>query len=199
MTEPVDGMPRPARLALAGAAYLAAVAGLFALLWHFDASDDYAGWAPTIAALALPACAVIVRGGPRLGWPAAAAIGVPAGMCLGGVTLLMLAPALNIYPQSSLTLLLGLLALGPLAVAIMATVFVRRLHGLPVRAGARRVVAVVAASGAVAVLVTVGGWWGFWRADAGLDQALAVLLFLLGALPLGWSLGPALALLATRE
>jgi hypothetical protein len=192
-------MPRSTRLALAGVFYLAAVAGLFALLWRFDGSDDYAGWAPTIAALTLPACVVIARGGPRLGWAAAAAIGVPAGMCLGGVTLLMLVPVLQIYPRGDLTAVLGMLVFGPVAMAILAAVLVRRLHDLPVRVGARRVVAVAAVSGAVALLASSRGWWGVWSAAPGFDSMFAALFLLLGAAPLGWSLGPALALLATRE
>lgn len=187
------------RLALAAAVYIAAVAGLFAALFDRPGSDDYAGWAPAIAALALPACGVVAFARGRLGWLAAAALGVPASLCLGGVTMLMLWPVMQIYPYSDELVLLTLLILGPVAVTTMAIVIVRRLHDLKIRVGARRIVTVVATSGAVALLATSPGWWGFWTLDDGLGQNSAVLLFLLGALPLGWTLGPALALLATRD
>lgn len=190
--------PRSTRLAGVAALYTVIVAGLFAFFFDRPGSDDYAGWAPTIAALALPACLVIARARDRLGWLAAIALGFPAALCLGGVTMLMVWPVLQLYrPTDDMTTLLALLLLGPCAVTTMAFVIIRRLHGLPVRTGARRIVTVVAASGALALLAASPGWWGLWALD-GLDLDAAILFFLFGALPLGWTLGPALTLLATN-
>lgn len=187
---------RSTRLAIAAVVYVAVVAGLFLELFDRPGSDDYAGWSPAIAALALPACLVVAFARGRIGWRSALALGVPAAMCLGGVTLLMLWPVVQVYPLHDFTVLLALLVLGPVAMAIMAVVICLRLLGLPVRTGARRIVAVVAASGALALVASSAAWWGFWTLDS-YEQGAAVLFFLFGALPLGWTLGPTLALVAT--
>lgn len=191
--------PRSTRLAGVAALYTALVAGLFLALFDRPGSDDYAGWVPTLAALGLPACLVIALARDRLGWLTAAALGVPAALCLGGVTLLMVWPVLQIYrPTDDMTTLLALLILGPCAVTTMAFVIIRRLHGLPVRTGARRIVVVVAASGALALAASAVGWWGFWTLD-GFALDAGALFFLFGALPLGWTLAPAVTLLATAN
>lgn len=189
-------MSRSLRLGLAASFYTAFTLGLFAALFDRRGSDDYAGWVPTVAALSLPACFVVAFARDRLRWPAALALGLPAAMSLGGVTLLMLWPVTRIYPQGDFTILLVLMLLGPVAVAVMAFIICRRLHGLPVRAGARRITTIVAASGALVLVVSSYYWWGFWTRDGG-DLDAQVVFFLLGALPLGWSLGPALTLLVT--
>jgi len=190
--------PRSTRLAGVAALYTAFVAGLFLALFDRPGSDDYAGWAPTIAGLSLPACLVIALARDRLGWLAAVALGFPAALCLGCVTMLMVWPVLQIYrPTDDMMTLLALLLLGPCAVTIISFVIIRRLHGLPVRVGARRIVVVVAASGALALVAASPGWWGLWALD-GHDLDAAILFLLFGALPLGWTLGPALTLLATN-
>lgn len=178
--------------------YAALVAALFAALFDRPGSDDYAGWVPTLAVLALPAAFVVAHDRDRLGWAGAAALGVPASLCLGCITFAMLWPVLQIYPYSDELVLLGMLVLGPLAVILMAFVLVRRLVDLPARTGTRRVVAVVAASGALVLLAASPGWWGFWTLPEH-RMTGSVLLFLLGALPLGWSLAPSLALLVTAD
>jgi len=192
--------PRSTRLAVVAALYTAIVAGLFVALFDRPGSDDYAGWAPTIAALGVPACLVIAFAQGRLGWLAALSLGVPAALSLGGVTMLMAWPVLTLYrPTNDMAALLLLLLLGPCAVTTMAFLICRRLHGLPVRTGARRIVVVVAASGALALVASAAAWWGFWNLDDGSAQSAAVLFFLFGALPLGWTLGPTLTLLATAN
>lgn len=191
-------MSRSARLVLAAVVYAMIVGLVFAALWARDGSDDYAGWSPTMAGLALPAWLVIAIGKDRLGPGGALALGLPAGLCLGGVTMLLFLPVYKFYSYDDLTALIAMTILGPVAALVMATILCRRLIGQPIRVGARRVVTIVAASGAAALLAGSVVWWGFWDMEA-FPATFPVLCFLLGALPLGWSLGPALALLATRE
>lgn len=189
-------VPRAARLALAALAYLGLVVGLFFYLFALPGSDDYAGWSLAVGALALPACLVVALDRERLGWIATTALAVPASLCLAGVALLMVVP-MTWMSQNSLVMLGGILIVGPAAAIVISTIFIRRLVGMSVRVAARRIVAIVALSGAVATLAGAPLWWGFWDPEP-FDLGLSVAPFLLGAIPLGWSLGPALLLLATR-
>jgi hypothetical protein len=191
-------MSRTTRLALVAVLYLSFVAALFVALFERAGSDDYAGWAPTLAALGLPACLVVALRRGRLGVLGALSLGIPAALCLACVTLLMLWPFLQVFRHSEELGLLSLLAFGPGAALVMSVIICRRLVDLPVRTGARRIVTIVAASGAFALAAGSFGWWGFWQLD-NLRLAYPVFIFLLGALPLGWSLAPALTLLATRH
>lgn len=181
----------------AGLAYAALAGGLFLALFARPGSDDYAGWSLVVAALGLPPFLVVALARDRLGRGSAAALGLPASLSLVCVTLLMLVP-ISMLTRSDLVAVAGVFVLAPGSLLVTSVVLVRRLVGMPVRVAARRVLAVVGLAGAAASLAGVPLWWGFWDvrpAALGLDVAA----FLLGVLPLGWALGPALALLATRD
>ncbi len=175
-------MPR-SRVVVALGLYGFAVVIAFALLWADDATDDYAGWAPATAVLALPAVLALLADPPRAGHRHVWTVAIPAGLALGSITIDVALRFIRlVHGKPAAFELLGFAIFGGLAVALgFAIVVWRYLMGRPLREGATKVLLLVALVGVGALLVAP--LWGE--------------LWLLGGLALAWTLAPAIALTAT--
>lgn len=179
------------RATVATLAYLTGCTLLFLWLWAYDATDDYAGWSPAIAVISLPAVLAIARAPTRPGHRHAAAVAIPAGLALacaavGGTLRLSMLLGLNGWA------LLGVLALtGPVFAGACAAAVWRHLLRQPLHVGATHVLRVVAAAGLLTLLLLAPLWWDLASANS---QGVAAAALLFGALPLAWTIGPALAL-----
>lgn len=163
--------------------YLLVSVGAFALLWAYEATDDYAGWVPVLVVVALPAVLAILSAPLRPRHWHAAAIALPAGCFAGGAVVSAAAlggKLVGLSPRVGWDLLAIVVLGGPVLSLGAAIGLWRHLRGRPLRTGAAGVVKLVASLGAGA-LVLMPLW-----PELGIG----------GALALAWALALALALLA---
>lgn len=179
--------------------YVLGFAAVFAWMWAHESTDDYAGWSPVIAALALPTALAIAADPARTLHRHAAAVAIPAGLAIGCAAVGVVLRVCTWLMPGDFVVLLVMMVAGPVFASVFAAVVWRYLLRWPLRVGAAHVLRLVAVAGVVSLVVLAPLWWGVWRAAAGLDQALSVATLLFGALPLAWAIGPALALWLGRR
>lgn len=168
--------------------YLLAIAGAFVWLWSAPETDDYAGWLPTTALLSIPAVLAILADRARPGHLHASTVAIPAGLafCCAGLCLMLLVASL-IAQKYAMGLMFATLG-GPVSGVVFTVVAWRYLLRQPLRLGAVRVLAVVAAANVVSLLTFAPAWWASPTERDALERSIDMTFMLLGVLPLVWAL-----------